>query len=260
MSPSLRERGQLQMGERFHPNQAVVNWWAGWEVTHSTGGSLWTAIQLKKGLFSPTAVNDQCIFREQRGPVCLVSLPSFPERMLVTPIWGESHMGNHTAFRWQWACHAWRAEFHSGYCVYVVTQYKYTDQVQGHSSLPSGPHLSFSLRSCPWWGVNPLNLNGRREPITKAKLIEFSFKCEFWILNEVTWGQNSDMFDGDLFYPSVAAWIEVLRTPVVLVPALSWLWLELTTYFMWNLYIICRFHTRPLLPLRDDGHYLIESS
>lgn len=95
--------------------------------------------------------------------------------------------------------------------------------------------------------------------MTKAKLIEFSFKCGFWILNEVTCGQNSDMFDGDLFYPAVAAWIEVLITPVVLVPALSWLCLELTTY-LWKLYIICRLHTRPLLPLRDDGHYLIESS
>lgn len=90
-------------------------------------------------------------------------------------------MGNHTAFRWQWACHAWRAEFHSGYCVYVVTQYKYTDQVQGHSSLPSGPHLSFSLRSWTWWGVNPLNLNGRREPITKAKLNWIFF--QMWILD-----------------------------------------------------------------------------
>lgn len=41
--------------------------------------------------------------------------------------------------------------------------------------------------------------------MTKAKLIEFSFKCGFWILILVTCGQNSDMFDGDLFYPAVAA-------------------------------------------------------
>lgn len=95
--------------------------------------------------------------------------------------------------------------------------------------------------------------------MTKAKLIEFSFKCGFWILILVTCGQNSDMFDGDLFYPAVAAWMEVLITPVVLVPALSWLWLELTTY-LWKLYIVCCLQTRPLLPLRDDGHYLIESS
>lgn len=131
---------------------------------------------------------------------------------------------------------------------------EYTVQVQGHSSLPSWTHPSFSLRSCTWWGVNPLHLNWRWEPMTKAKLVEFSFKFGFWILNEVSCGQNSDMVDGDLFYPAVAGWIEVLITP-----ALSWLWLELTSY-LWNLYIICRLHTRPRLLLRDDGHYLIESN
>ena len=41
--------------------------------------------------------------------------------------------------------------------------------------------------------------------MTKAKLIEFSFKFGFWILNEVTCGQNSDMVDGDLFYPAMEA-------------------------------------------------------
>lgn len=167
-----------------------------------------------------------------------MSLSSSQERILGSPFLGESHMGNHILlFWWQWACHSSRTEFPSSYSIHVVTA-ESTVQVQVNPSFPFWLYPSFNVRSCTQWGINPLNLNWRWEPMTKAKWIEFSF-LGICTLNEVICEQNSN----NSWWSFVATWIEVLVTPVVLVPTLSLLWLEFTTY-LWNLYIIC--HKWPL--------------